>query len=264
MSGMFRLDDDHVTNMWMWTGWAMFASLIVVTPAALVDQRTLWDVSVWVKPIKFSFSLMLHYFTLAILAQQMPRRSRTKWGMLLVAWASVAAAAIEHVYLNFQAARGRHSHFNFDTTFEQAMYALMGLGALLMILAAVYLGAKLALQRDGNKSGYRLGSVIGLTVGPLMTVVMAGYMSMSGSHWVGEATSDAGGVPLFGWSREVGDLRPAHFVSLHMMQALPLVGLIADRFASVLARIAVLATGALMAVLSVLLFIQALAGHPIF
>ena len=37
-------------------------------------------------------------------------------------------------------------------------------------------------------------------------------------------------IQLLGWSREVGDLRIPHFIATHMMQLLPLLGWLLDRF----------------------------------
>jgi len=122
----------------------------------------------------------------------------------------------------------------------------------------------LAFQRDGDRSGLRLGSVVGLILGPVLTLIVAGYMSSSGSHWVGEATSDANGVPFFGWSREVGDLRPAHFVALHTMQALPIIGLAVDRVAPSAARLAVGVSAVALAGIAIFLFTQALGGNPLY
>lgn len=46
------------------------------------------------------------------------------------------------------------------------------------------------------------------------------------SHWIGGTESDKNGLWLFGWSRDGGDLRVAHFYSLHAMQFIPLIALI--------------------------------------
>lgn len=46
-----------------------------------------------------------------------------------------------------------------------------------------------------------------------------------GSHWIGGDQTDATGIPLLGWSTTGGDLRPAHFLGMHVMQILPGVAL---------------------------------------
>lgn len=260
----FRLDSDHTTRSWLAITWFMFAMLIMTAPAAVLDKRTLWEISVWWKPLKFELALMIHFATLAILAQQLPIQKRAGLIMTGAVWASVAAGLMEIVYITIQAARGRHSHFNFDTPFESNMYTVMGAGALLLVLAPLIMGVIIALLRDGDKSGFRLGAVLGLIIGPILTIVFAGYMSsINTSHWVGEATSDAGGVPLFGWSREVGDLRPPHFFATHAIQILPLAGLAADRVAPGKARLLVIAAAAINTGIALYLFWLALQGKPV-
>ena len=69
-------------------------------------------------------------------------------------------------------------------------------------------------------------------------------------------------MPLFGWSREYGDLRPSHFVSLHLMQTVPLAGWLADR-KSWNPWLVVLSVAGVQAALATFLFVQARAGQPI-
>lgn len=259
----FSLDTDHTTRAWFATAAFMFAMIVAIAPAYVADSRTLWEVSVWSKPLKFCLALLIHFATLGVLAQQLEPRRRTGPVLNVFVWLSVAAALFEIIYIVIQAARGRHSHFNFETSLEATMYTAMGVGALLLVIAPFVLGVLLAAQRDGDKSGLRMGSVAGLLLAPILTLIFAGYMSsVNYSHWVGEAVSDAGGVPLFGWSRDVGDLRPAHFLGTHAMQILPIIGLAADRLAPKLARAAVALAAAVIAVVAALLFMQALSGAP--
>ena len=119
-------------------------------------------------------------------------------------------------------------------------------------------------RRPGFDPALRAGLALGLVLTFVLSVVFAGYMSNTGSHFVGAAASDAGGLWPMGWSRAVGDLRVAHFFGTHAMHAVPLAGFVAGRVLP--ARPAVLATwgvrGALGGASALAVFAQALAGRP--
>lgn len=264
MNRLLPLGADEATRAWLAAGCFMLAVTLALAPAAMLDARALEGVNVWTKPLKFSTSLALHFATLALLLQLVSPAARG--GRMLVRFVriSVAAALFEIVYIVFQALRGRPSHFNFDTGFETGMYALMGIGATLLVVAPFVLGLVLLRQRDGDRSGLKLGAVLGLLAAPVLTFLVTAYMSgVVYSRWVGVASPDAAGMPVLGWSREVGDLRPSHFVALHAVQVLPFVGWLGDRFAPAHARAAVWTATALTAVATAALFIQALAGQPL-
>src|SRR5690606_10217231 len=132
--------------------------------------------------------------------------------------ASTAAGLFEIGYIMLQAARGRASHFNNETVLESAMYALMGIGAVTLVVAPFIMGVWLWRDygRNLRADPLRLAAALGLVLSAVTTLVIAGFMSSFwGSHWVGDATSDAGGLPLVGWSQQVGDLRVAHFFASH-------------------------------------------------
>lgn len=264
MNRLLPLGKDEATRAWLAAGCFMLAVTLALAPAAMLDPRTLEGVNVWTKPLKFSTSLALHFATLALLLQLVSAAARG--GRMLVRFVriSVAAALFEIVYIVFQALRGRPSHFNFDTGFETGMYALMGIGATLLVVAPFVLGLVLLRQRDGDRSGLKLGAVLGLLAAPVLTFLVTAYMSgVVYSRWVGVAPPHAAGMPVLGWSREVGDLRPSHFVALHAVQFLPFAGWLGDSFAPVHARAVVWAATALTVVATVALFVQALAGQPL-
>ena len=87
-------------------------------------------------------------------------------------------------------------------------------------------------------------------------------MTIAGAHTVGAA--DGGpGLPGTGWSTEHGDLRVAHFLGLHALQALPLVALVLPRrrFADATrVRLILTAGGSYVALFGILLW-QALRGQ---
>jgi hypothetical protein len=248
--------------------WHCAALCLALTPitvlALLADARQLDAVDIWTKPLKFQVSGALHVVTLALLLPLIDRDIRERLVTRLVCWAVALCTLGEVLYITLQAGRGRHSHFNLETPLEAMLYSVMGVGAVIMILGAGIIGALIARRpRDGIGPGLKWGAALGLGVGFVATLITAGYLGGNGGHWVGvPATPDGGGIPVFGWSTEVGDLRVAHFFALHMMQVLPLLGWLADRAAPSLAPPIVGAGTATGIAITTATFLQALAGIP--
>lgn len=256
------LDDDHVTRALVAAAFFTVAMFVVTLPALLIDTRTVDGVSAWLKPQKFNISLTIHFLTLAILAQQLPRKVRAGPTLTIFAYAALVSMAFEIIYMSIQAARARRSHFNYETVFESQLYSLMGLGALFLVIVAIVLAIEIMRKGDPAAPGLKLGSSLGLLLGAAATIGFAGYMSISGSHHVGVHPAGGAEVPFLGWSLEAGDLRPAHFVALHAMQTLPIVGFLLDRMRAP-ASAAMISAAILQIGLAVALFLQALAGKPI-
>lgn len=255
---------DTQTRSLLMTGFFLAGLLAVTAMAALVDERTINGVSVWSKPLKFDLSLIVHSFTLAVFAQQLTAKARTGWLMVFSTGAYALAVVTENVYITIQAMRGRASHFNFETQIESLLYAMMGIGSLLLVGMAIVIGILVWRRKDAGSSGYRLGTIIGCLVGSILTIIYGGYMSFSGSHFVdAPLQSDAGGLPLLGWSTEAADLRPAHFFALHMIQISPLAGWLTDKFMPGLSKFVVISVSLAMAALSTWLFVNALGGNPL-
>lgn len=262
----FGLNDDPVTRVWIMSAGFLLAVLVVIMPAYYFDARLFNGVSLWHKPTKFALSLLIHFATLAWLAKQLELRYRKSLTLIVVGYSAVAAMLFEQVYITVQAARGRGSHFNYSTDLESALYGVMGLGALLLVLASFVLGIMIWRKGTRDGSGLRLGSIAGLLLGSVLTLCFGMYMSSQPSHLVqiaGEAVNDAGGLPVVGWSRTVGDLRIPHFVATHMMQVLPLVGLGLDRL-KLPARGVLIGLALVMTMVCVVLLNLAISGQPLF
>lgn len=246
----------------------MVALLVPFAAAGLIDGRTLNDISVWVKPTKFAVSLAVHFATIGLVLGLVERGMREGIAVRALTVAMVAAGIGEIAYIAVQAARGRASHFNDDTPFEAMAYSVMGVGAIVLVAVPMALGLLVAFRgRTDLGAGLRLGAVIGLVAGGLLTLVTA-FVLGSGmidgpGHWVGGIRSDAGGLPLVGWSRTGGDLRVPHFFATHGMQALPVVGLLADGLAPWRARSLVIVAAAGWVLVVAGTFAQAVMGLPL-
>jgi hypothetical protein len=258
-----RLDNDYITQVLIMSCLFLFALTLLMLPAYYFDARVLNFSPIWAKPIKFSLSLGLHFLTLALLAQQLDRQRRTGVILMTFTYVAVASMLFEQLYISVQAARGRASHFNGSTDFEAIMYGLMGFGAVNLILVSFVLGLLIYKYGDKTFPGLRLGSILGLTIGSVLTLIYAMTMgnSPAHSHLVGEAINHTN-IPIVGWSREVGDLRIPHFIATHMMQVLPLLGLVLDKLKWSPRTIVSLVT-IILVVTSAVFFDWALAGIPV-
>lgn len=243
-------------------------ALMIPSLVALgIDGRTLNGISVWSKPLKFQTSLALMLATLLLLLPSIDAKTRAGLGVRLAALTAAVTATAEIIYITLQAARGRASHFNTETAFEAHAYTIMGAGAALLVLSSLVVGVYL-LRRPatGASKGLQLGGGWGLILGSVLTLLTAfvlGSGQIAGpGHWVGGVRTDIGGLPLFGWSRTGGDLRVPHFFATHIMQALPLAGLLLHRFAPTHVRAGLIAAALLSVAVVGGTFLQAVAGRP--
>lgn len=245
-----------------WLG-AIFAVLLI--PTLMLggsDPRILDGAEVWMKPAKFLASLSLYALTLAWMfgyVDPAARRGPTARLIIVTVWIT---SVFEISYIALQAAQGERSHFNFSDPFHTAMYAAMGIAAVLLVTASLVL-ALLILRRPapGLRAPYRDAVVIGLAFTTLLGGGLGGFMSTHGSHWMSAAGADSG-LPLFGWSRTGGDLRPPHFLGIHAQQLIPLLAL-AVPGRGLPSRLAVWAIAAAYAAVTLAVFVQALNDQPL-
>jgi hypothetical protein len=233
------------------------ALFILLVPAALIDPAQILGISRWIKPMKFAISVPIFLATLIYLLSQLPQaRSVTA-----IAWATSLTMVSEMVLILLQAARGVRSHFNVATPFDAAVFSTMG--ALIMVNTAAVLYTALLFFRHRPAVGP--AHLAGIRLGLLLFVAASfegGLMVSRESHSIGVHDGSAG-LPFVNWSTGGGDLRIAHFVGLHALQGLPLLGWWLDRRGRKSGRVWVIAAAAVWAVATVLLVMQALAGQPL-
>ncbi|WP_203070698.1 hypothetical protein [Falsiroseomonas ponticola] len=239
-------------------GWGMAAVLAASLMAMLVDGRGLNGVSVWTKPAKFAASLAVWCWTLAWAWGVLAPAVRDGWVARVVLWGTVAAALFEQGWITLRAALGLRSHFATDAL-GAFMFGVMGAAALGLVLLAAVLGLLVLARGDAAQPRpWRMAVGLGLVVAGVMGGVTGFAIGGHGSPLIGGTLSDAGAWPPFFWSRDGGDLRIAHFLGTHAMQAVPAFALLASPGVAgvVLAALAWLA-------LSLAAFAAALAGIPL-
>jgi hypothetical protein len=238
----------------------LLVGMLPLVAAYALDGRTVNDVNVWGKPLKFAGSLALYFATLAWFRGYLPA-TRGRW-LDRFAILSVVLVAAEMLYIVLQSARGVGSHFNTATPLEGALFTVMGVAALIFTTLPLALAVGIARAPAGGLApAYRLAVILGLVLTTLLGASAGVAIAMNGGHWVAAPHTDAGGFPIFGWTRDGGDLRVAHFFGIHAMQILPVAGwLVARRVPE--GRGIVWLIAAAFAALTVATFVEALAGRP--
>lgn len=247
------------------SGWFLLALLVPVFAASLFDPRLLEGTGVWIKPMKFLFSVGVYFLTAAwFMAYTRPefqasRKRRWLSGLL------VATGLYEALYITLQGGLGEASHFNQSDLLHGILYGLMGLGALVMTSMIGWQGLEIARHRRSTLTPvFRWSIAYGLLLTFLLTTIVGFTISGLGGPIVGIDRAASTGLWIFGWSREGGDLRVAHFIATHAMHILPLTGLWLAARTATLGRI-----GLVAAILSVIglwgfTYWQALNGQPFF
>jgi hypothetical protein len=284
------------------TAFGIAMTLLAVISAALVpiDPTRIDDQLRWIKPTKFAISFAVYAWSVAWVLTYVGKSRLREW----ISWILTGTGALEIAVITGQTVRGKSSHFNNETALEAALFGIMGAGIVVffvanMIAVLLAMRARIAGQaeraasgasgdgREGSAraapvdrvvaAGLRLGFVIA-SVGMLEAVLMlpptaeqaaelaAGRQpARLGAHTVG-APDGGKGLPIIGWSTEGGDLRPAHFVGMHALQAIPLFAVLVRRrrrwSEEQKVRLVWTVSAAHLAA-TVLLTVQALRGQPL-
>lgn len=245
------------------------------------DSRVIGGEPVWLKPTKFGVSITLYTLTLTwILGFIRAEKAWKKRALAVLGWVVVTAFAVEWLAILTQVLRGTRSHFNYATPFDAAMFSMMGAAIMILWVANFVIAGLLLFQRFASPVlawSLRLAmivTIVGMGLGFLMTSPTAQQraawavgepVTLVGAHSVGVADGGAG-LPVTGWSTQGGDLRIGHFLGLHALQVLPLLGwMIARRRRLSLQRQLVLVGTAATSYLALvgLLTWQALRAQPL-
>lgn len=249
----------RANSVLFWTG-ALNVALALLALALLpFDHRTVTGLAVWMKPLKFSLSITAFVWTLGWLLAHLP--ASTQRSVRRLSWGVGGSMAAEQAVIFLQAARGTTSHFNIHSALDGALFGVMGWFILINTAMTVWALWLLWWHRPAGPDG----AVWGMRLGLLQFVagsLIGGVMIHLNQHTVG-APDGGPGLPALGWSTRAGDLRAAHFLGLHALQALPLLGWALSYWVPRRAALLVWVGATLYAGAVAWLFALAMAGKPL-
>ncbi|TGD79840.1 hypothetical protein [Hymenobacter wooponensis] len=241
-------------------GWLHVGVLVLALGLLPFDQRVVTGLAVWMKPIKFSLSIVAYTWTLAWLLADLPARAQR--AVRLISWGVALSMVVEMGCIVVQAARGTTSHYNAATAFDGIAFGLMGIFILLNTVLTTWAVYLVWRHRPHGPAGYVWGVRLGLLLF-LIGSVLGGMMIHLNQHTVGAPDSGPGLLGL-GWSTRAGDLRIAHFLGLHSLQVVPLLGWWISRKLPAHAVLLTWLGAAAYTGLVALLFAQAMHGKSLF
>jgi hypothetical protein len=226
-------------------GGLMLLAFIATFVVSLNDARTIRDVGIWIKPMKFMAATAIFAWTSVwvVMLSRSAAGTAHAWGW--IAALLISTSLFEVVYITYQAAQGSGSHYNISTPLNAALFALMGIAAIGLVASQAWLAWEIWKRRTQEHSVITLSVVIGLSFTFL-------FSAISGFLLGGNQPPPGQGLPFLGWHL-FADIRPAHFVGVHAQQFIPLIGLLAVRFAGKRARLVLVVSAFFYAVLWVML-----------
>lgn len=213
-----------IRNLWatnpLLTGFGSLCLCGFLTCMVLARQTDIevLGINAFFKPAKFFISIAIFCWTMAYYTSLL----QDKTAVARYSWVVVLGMAFELVVIVGQAANGRLSHFNIATGMDAALFQAMGIVITIVTLWTAYIAYLFFRQ---NTFAVPMAVVWGIRLGIIIFVIFAfegGIMAAMLRHTVG-APDGGAGLPLLNWSINHGDLRIAHFVGMHALQALPLI-----------------------------------------
>ena len=232
---------------------SVVGALVCVVLILFTNQQVL-GINAWIKPLKFFLSIAIFIGTMGFFLSFLNKPVAVKAYSIMV----IVVFLFEQVVIVWQASRGQLSHFNVSTPLDGALFAAMGiaitvLGLWTAAMTVYFFTTPVPMGLTGFWWGIRLGLVCFVVFS-----FEGGLMAARLRHTVG-APDGGPGLPLLNWSKQYGDLRIAHFVGMHALQVLPLLGyfLLKKPVEIILAAVA-------YAALSAYLFARAMGAMPLF
>lgn len=189
---------------------------------SLSDARTLREVGIWIKPMKFMAATAVFAWTTVWLTQLVNTAVTHGQAYKRISLLLLATSLFEVVYITYQASHGAASHYNTSDPWHAFMFALMAVAAVGLTASQGWLAWELwKTRRESRLTVTSWGAIIGL----MLTFVLS---TVSGFMLGGNQPPAGPGLPVVGWHLHQ-DIRPSHFLGVHAQQLIPLWGIFVDR-----------------------------------
>jgi len=238
---------------------SLFVGMAAIAP---FDGRSVLGLNPWFKPMKFALSIAIYTATVGWVVGYLRLNERIE---RRITWGIGTAMLVEIAIISFQGARAVESHFNDSTLFDMALAGVMLAAILLNTALVAYLLVRFWRTEPSLAPAYCWGIRLGFAV--FVFASLEG-LAMIGNFGHAVGVPDGGpGLPFVNWSTRAGDLRVAHFVGLHGLQVIPLVGFVVaslaerQRISRSVALVWAFAVG--YGGVALVLFLAALAGQPL-
>ncbi|MBV9988442.1 MAG: hypothetical protein JO301_12245 [Chitinophagaceae bacterium] len=233
-------------------GWLNLVGVLVCVAMMQLSDIQVLGINAWIKPAKFFFSTWVFVWSMGWLLAYLGEPRKINW----YNWMVILVFSFENLYILYRASRGELSHFN-TTASGSILFGLMGAAITVLTVWTGYF-AYLFFHREFPllKRHYLWGIRFGLLFFVIFAIgghVMAGLQQ----HTIGGLDGGAG-LPFLNWSTQHGDLRAAHFLGMHSLQLLPLMGRYISRRSIVTVLLSIVYFLLVTAV-----FIQALSSKPL-
>ncbi len=206
-------------SLLFWYGLVCFFGGVICLILTQTTTQQVNNINAFIKPMKFFFSVWSFCWTMAWLMVELRDDNITNSFSLMV----VIVMSFELIVITWQAANGRLSHFNVTNSLYSTLFTLMGIAISILTLWTLFIGFQFfKLNNDKLPIGY----LWGIRLGIILFVIFSfegGIMGSKLQHTVGGLDSTEG-IPILNWSKKFGDLRIAHFLGIHSLQLLPLMG----------------------------------------
>lgn len=250
----FFIELKRRNGLLFWFGLFNLAVAIACLILMAGEQIQILGVNRWLKPFKFYASVGIMVLTMGWLLYYLKNAKKIK----LYSWLIFISMFFENGLIITQAIRNTTSHFNTTSSLNGLIFQAMGFFIIVFTVTIILVCISFFKQKQFSiPSAYAWGIRLGILFFLFFSLEGGMMLGLMG-HTVGGPDGGAG-LPVVNWSTQYGDLRTAHFVGIHSLQALPLFGYYISK-----TKTQTILFSAVYFLVASALFLQAMKGIPLF